>query len=72
MGPSVYQFRIDWKNRFSLHNWIEQLDAYCLPKAYIGIIGAMAFFGLFLGSLVLPPLSDIYGRKPVFLYSLAL
>lgn len=27
------QYRIDWTDDASLHNWVEQLDLTCTPKA---------------------------------------
>jgi len=34
----------------------------CMPKAYVGLIGAMAFLGAALSCFVVPALGDKYGR----------
>lgn len=34
----------------------------CMPKAYIGAIGAMAFLGAALSCFIVPSLGDKYGR----------
>jgi len=39
----------------------------CAPKNKIGLLGSTYFVGLVLGSIFLPRLSDIYGRKSLTL-----
>ena len=64
------KFKVDWSSKTSLRNWIVDMDLHCTSKAQIGLIGAMIFIGWALGATFLPRLSDIYGRKPVYLYSM--
>jgi MFS family permease len=67
-----YDRKVDFKDYKSLHNWVEQLDMYCYSKNTIELIGSSFFLGAFMGSFVLPRLSDIVGRKKIFLVGLAL
>lgn len=60
-------WHINWDNKTSIHNWIEQLDMYCTPKLYIGYIGAYAFAGAAIGCLFLPILGDKFGRWKVYI-----
>lgn len=55
-----------------LANWIEQLDLTCASKDRIGLLGMAFFAGLFFGLLILPSLSDKYGRKPLLVFSAAI
>lgn len=51
------------------------LDVVCdedKKSEKIALIGSCFFFGTFSGSFVLPQLSDIYGRKPLFLVGVVL
>jgi MFS family permease len=62
----------DFSDPRTLHNWVEQLDMYCYTKNTIEVIGSSFFAGAFAGSFVLPRLSDVYGRRPLFLTGLVL
>ena len=55
---------------YSLDNLIEQYDMQCDGKLTISLFGMMFFLGFAIGSVILPPLSDKYGRKNLFLLSL--
>ena len=59
----MISYRVDTSSRFYIDNWIMTLNMYCMPKSYIGIIGAMAFGGVFLSCFLVPQLGDKYGRK---------
>jgi hypothetical protein len=61
------QWRIDWDDPTSLHNWIEDLDLTCTPKELIGLIGSMFFAGWAFGATFLPRLADVFGRKKVYI-----
>ena len=59
--------RINWNDSSSLYNWIEQFKLECAPKNEIGMFGSLCFFGLVIGALIMPRLSDNYGRKKISL-----
>jgi len=59
--------RIDASNPYSLHNWVDQLDLTCAGHSSIGLLGTMVYMGWMMGSMLIPRLSDIYGRKKFFL-----
>lgn len=56
----------------SLHNWVEQLNLYCVSETAIGFIGSSFITGCFVGSFILPRAADIVGRKPMFLTGLVI
>jgi MFS family permease len=64
--------KIDWDDEASLHNWFESLDLTCVSKQRIGFIGSSLFIGWALGATFLPRLSDLYGRRRVFIGSMIL
>ena len=70
-NTNIVSVSIDTSSEFYIQNWIEQLDAYCLPKPFIGYMGAMAFMGAALACFFLPMFCDMYGRKYVFIISSA-
>jgi MFS transporter, putative metabolite:H+ symporter len=49
----------------TLINWIDKFGMQCAPKQQFGMFGSMFFAGVVIGSLVLPRLSDIYGRRKI-------
>ena len=64
--------RVDWDDKTSLHNWVETLDLTCTSGAKVGLIGSMYFFGLAASAIVLPRISDIFGRKKIYFIAMAL
>ena len=60
----MISYRIDKDNADTpyIKNWVEQLNMQCMPKAYIGLVGAMAFGGVFISCFFIPALGDKYGR----------
>jgi MFS family permease len=60
---------IYWDHYSSLHNWVEQLNLTCVPNLRIGLIGSALFLGWAISCLIIPRLSDSYGRKKVFCIS---
>ena len=60
--PSII-FEIDHDSDSSLYNWVQQFDLQCAPKKKFGLFGSIFFAGVVIGSLILPRLSDIVGRK---------
>ncbi|CDW83769.1 solute carrier family member 5 [Stylonychia lemnae] len=67
--PSI-KYKIDWNYDSSLHNWVETLDLTCESSAKIGLIGSIYFAGWAVAAVFLPRLSDIFGRKWVYFYSM--
>lgn len=59
--------RVDRDDAHSFHNWVDQLNLTCVEHAKIGLLGTMIFLGWMTSSLVIPRLSDIFGRKIFFL-----
>ena len=53
-----------------LDNWVDKLDLLCESKLKIGLIGSVYFAGVITTLLFVPPLSDRYGRKVIFVVSL--
>ena len=58
-------YRINWNDTSSLYNWVEQFKLECAPKNEFGLFGSLFFFGLVISALILPRLSDSYGRKNI-------
>lgn len=56
---------MDWSKENAIHNWAaaEKFDFYCEDHFLVGLIGAMWFIGWVCALLILPRLSDKYGRK---------
>ena len=46
----------------SYNNWIMRYDLHCASGAKIGMIGSSFFLGWALTLMILPRVSDIYGR----------
>ena len=44
----------------------------CTPAAYVGFLGAMAFFGAFLSCFFAPALGDMYGRYTAWIVTIFL
>ena len=57
--------KLDPDSDENLSNWIEQYDLTCASSEERGLIGTSFFFGIVVGCLSLPKLSDRYGRKPI-------
>lgn len=65
-------YKVDWSQEYSLKNWFEELDLSCTPKTRIGLIGSSLFIGWALSALFVPRLSDLFGRKRIFIASMGL
>jgi MFS family permease len=42
----------------------------CEPKWKVGLLGSMYFIGVIVGMAFVPPLSDAFGRKMIFITTL--
>ena len=67
-----YDWEIDYESNHSLHNWYQKLDLYCEDKWKIGFITSAFFVGWTICLILfLPRTADIYGRRRVYLTSIA-
>ena len=55
-----------------INNWVEKWDMLCEPKWKIGLLGALAFFGVLISTAFIPVLSDKIGRKLIYIITLGL
>lgn len=65
LGESEPQidYLIDYTDKYSLYNWIQQLGIICATGAQLGFYGSMQYVGQTSSAIPLPWLSDQYGRK---------
>ena len=49
-----------------LNNWVDKLALLCQPQHKIGFLGSSYFLGIIGAMLVVPTLSDHFGRKNIF------
>lgn len=65
-------WRIDYSNSTSYHNWVDpsRLDLTCTNKSVIGLIGSAYFLGYAIAALFIPAISDKVGRKWPLMVSL--
>jgi MFS family permease len=49
-----------------LDNWVDKLGLLCQPQHKIGFLGSSYFLGIITAMLVVPTLSDYFGRKNIF------
>ncbi len=68
-NPSIKHY-VNWNDRASIHNWVEDLDLTCTSRFKIGLIGSALFAGWAISAAFLPRLADVYGRKPVYGWSM--
>ena len=52
-----------------LDNWISDFNLMCTSKITLGLFGSLHFAGNVIGAMFILRLGDIYGRKPVLLFS---
>jgi len=65
MGETTPQidFDIDYSTNLSLHNWVQQLNLWCVPSFKLGLLGSMYFAGWAFTVIWVPLLADKVGRK---------
>ena len=66
------RYRINWQSPYSLQNWVQRFGLECAEKYQFGLLGSAVFVGWAIGSLIIPRLADIYGRKYVLVCNQAL
>ncbi|CDW80647.1 organic cation [Stylonychia lemnae] len=71
-GNQNINWRVDYTKEESLNNWVQQLDLHCIGDNELGFIGSSFFIGAFIGSIIIPRLADIYGRKKPYMFGLIL
>ena len=64
--PQISSWEVDWSSERSLDNWWVKLSLMCEPRWKVGAIGSALFLGWCSTLLWIPPLSDLIGRKKVF------
>lgn len=65
--PDEIRWSVDEDSPKSLNNLIKQYDMTCDSKVTISLFATMYFIGYMLGSMIWPPLSDMRGRKKLFM-----
>ena len=58
---------MDTDDPLSLENWVIDYGMQCASKYEFGLFGSMFFFAVVISSLLLTPLADRFGRRPVVL-----
>ncbi len=71
-SSATVNYEVDYQSIDSLHNWIEQMDLYCVSEVQLGSLGSSFMAGCFFGSFILPRAADIIGRKPMFVTGLVI
>ena len=59
--------RVDQTDVHTFNNWVDQMNLTCVDHSTIGLMGTMLFLGWMTSCMIIPRLSDIYGRKRFFL-----
>lgn len=54
------------EKKTSLNNWAYDFDIYCERSYFSGLIGTSFFFGGIIGSILLSPIPDKYGRENIY------
>ena len=65
-NSEVVSYRPNYELSDSYHNWVEKLDLECRSAADIGYLGSSTFLGWVITLAFVPRLSDIYGRKWIY------
>lgn len=55
-----------------IDNWVEKLDLLCETRQRVGMLGSSFFIGIMSSMLVVPKLTDMYGRKLLFILTMIL
>ena len=69
---SLPEYRIVTNAPTSLNNWIQTYDLECSSKSVFGLFGSLYFLGLLSTCLFVTRLSDIYGRRNLFIWGTSL
>ena len=55
-----------------LDNWVQKLDLLCESKERLGLLGSSYFVGILIAMIFIPQLSDSYGRRNIFIFTMAI
>lgn len=73
-NKTIYH-KVNYNDELSLKNWIEDLNLQCSRQGFTGpiaLLGSLQFVGWAISAVITPRLADIYGRKIIFLASMAI
>ena len=64
---SIDAYKIDYDHPDTIKNVVTYMDLLCQDRyhALLAMIGAWTLFGFLIGSIVLLPYADHYGRRPM-------
>lgn len=65
-NSEIVSYRPNYSLDDSYHNWVEKLNLECRSATEIGYLGSATFFGWVITLTFVPRLSDMYGRKWIF------
>jgi len=59
--------KIDWENIETIDNWVVRTNLVCQThfKVRVGLFGTSMMTGFLLGSIILTPQFDVFGRKKI-------
>lgn len=66
------KIRADTSDHEYLDNWVEKLDLLCESKERLGLMGSTYFMGIILSMIIVPKMTDNYGRKWIFVLTMLL
>lgn len=65
-NPNEIKWAVVKDSQESLSNWMTEWHLICESGFFIGLYGMIYFIGFVVGNMIIPPLSDNYGRKFIF------
>lgn len=63
----VDHYEIDWSHKYSLKNWMTDLNMICEEPYKIGFLGSFSFISFSVGGLLISKQADVLGRKNMVL-----
>lgn len=69
-----YTNKVDGEPNENVFNWYTKLGLVCSPdkKRQMAMIATLALLGVSISCLFVPRMGDLYGRKPIYAFALAL
>ena len=68
-GNANLLYHVNNNSNFTIQNWITRMNLYWISKFELGLFGSLYFLGFVFGALTLLRLGDIFGRKPIWLFT---